>query len=122
MAWPVEGGKIEPRKFNYEQLNDLFTSIMTSKAKLVAQRGDVDKPAKDAQDKLNEYVKEQLPGLASKDLVHAEREHEEARHSPAPGQRESQSGHRSTTSAARAWWIAASPATSAPIRCWFPSR
>ena len=41
---------------------------MTSKAKLVAQRGDLDKPAKDAQDKLNEYVKEQLPGLASKDL------------------------------------------------------
>ena len=41
---------------------------MTSKAKLVAQRGDVDKPAKDAQDKLNEYVKENLPGLASKDL------------------------------------------------------
>ena len=41
---------------------------MTSKAKLVAQRGEVDQPAKDAQDKLNEYVKEQLPGLASKDL------------------------------------------------------
>ncbi len=68
VAWPVEGNKIEPRKFNYEQLNDLFTSIMTAKAKLVAQRGEVDQPAKDAQDKLNEYVKEQLPGLASKDL------------------------------------------------------
>jgi len=68
VMWPVEGGKLEPRKFIYQQLNDLFTSIMTSKAKLVAQRGDLDKPAKDAQDKLNDYVKEQLPGLASKDL------------------------------------------------------
>ncbi len=68
VAWPVEGGKIEVRKFNYEELNNLFTSIMTAKAKLVAERGEVDQPAKDAQDKLNEYVKEQLPGLASKDL------------------------------------------------------
>ena len=46
----------------------LFISIMQSKAKLVAQRGEVDQPAKDAQDKLNEYVKENLPGLASRDL------------------------------------------------------
>src|ERR1019366_3928376 len=68
VVWPVEGGKVEPRKFNYQQLNDLFISIMASKAKLLAQRGAVDKPAKDAQDKLNEYVKEQLPGLASRDL------------------------------------------------------
>ena len=68
VAWPVEGGKIEQEKFNYDKLNGLFVSIMQSKAKLVAQRGDVDQPAKDAQDKLNEYVKEQLPGLASKDL------------------------------------------------------
>lgn len=68
VAWPVEGGKIEQDKFNYDKLNGLFVSIMQSKAKLVAQRGDVDQPAKDAQDKLNEYVKEQLPGLASKDL------------------------------------------------------
>jgi len=68
VVWPVEGGKVEPRKFNYDQLNGLFVSIMTSKAKLVAKRGDVDQPAKDAQDKLNQYVKEQLPGLASKDI------------------------------------------------------
>jgi len=68
VAWPVEGNKIEQRKFTYVELNNLFTSIMTSKAKLVAQRGSVDQPAKDAQDKLNEYVKEQLPGLAAKDL------------------------------------------------------
>ena len=68
VAWPVEGGKIEQDQFNYEKLNGLFVSIMQSKAKLVAQRGDIDQPAKDAQDKLNAYVKEQLPGLASKDL------------------------------------------------------
>ena len=68
VAWPVEGGRVEARKFTYQELNDLFTSIMNGKAKLVAQRGDVDKPAKDAQDKVNEYVKEQLPGMASRDL------------------------------------------------------
>src|SRR6266849_6221120 len=68
VAWPVEGDKIEPQKFDYDKLNGLFLSIMQSKAKLVAQRGDVNQPAKDAQDKLNEYVKEQLPGLASRDL------------------------------------------------------
>ena len=68
VAWPVEGGKIEPRKFNYDQLNSLFVSIMNSKAKLVAERGKVDQPTKDAVDKQAEYVKEQLPGLASKDI------------------------------------------------------
>src|SRR5258708_21781756 len=65
VAWPVEGDKIDPQKFDYEKLNGLFLSIMQGKAKLVAQRGDVDQPAKDAQDKLNEYVKEQIPCLAS---------------------------------------------------------
>jgi len=68
VAWPVEEGKIVPTKYNYQQLNDLFTSIMSSKAKLVADRGKVDQPEKDAQDKLNEYGKEQLPGLAARDL------------------------------------------------------
>ena len=68
VAWPVEGGKIVPTKYNYQQLNDLFTSIMSAKAKLVAERGKVDQPEKDAQDKLSEYVKEQLPGLAARDL------------------------------------------------------
>ena len=67
--WPVEGDKVVPTKYNYQQLNDLFTSIMSSKAKLVADRGKVDQPEKDAQDKLAEYVKEQLPGLASRDLA-----------------------------------------------------
>ena len=74
VAWPVEGGKVEPRKFNYQQLNDLFTSIMTSKAKLVAQRGDVDKPAKDAQDKLNEYREGAAPRTGLKRSVHHERD------------------------------------------------
>src|SRR6267142_2319942 len=41
---------------------------MSAKAKLVAERGKVDQPEKDAQDKLSEYVKEQLPGLAARDL------------------------------------------------------
>ena len=68
VAWPVEGGNIVPTKYNYQQLNDLFTSIMSSKAKLVADRGKVDQPEKDAQDKLSEFVKEQLPGLAARDL------------------------------------------------------
>jgi cytochrome c1 len=68
VAWPVEGGKIVPTRYNYRQLNDLFTSIMSAKAKLVAERGKVDQPEKDAQDKLSEYVKEQLPGLAARDL------------------------------------------------------
>jgi cytochrome c551/c552 len=68
VAWPVEGGKIQPTNYNYQRLNDLFTSIMSGKAKLVAQRGQVDQPEKDANDKLNEYVKEQLPGLAARDL------------------------------------------------------
>src|SRR6267378_2621668 len=66
--WPVEGDKIVPTKYNYQQLNELFTSIMSSKARLVAERGKVDQPEKDAQDKLSEYVKEQLPGLAARDL------------------------------------------------------
>ncbi len=68
VARPVEGGKIVPTKYNYQQLNDLFTSIMSGKARLVAERGKVDQPEKDAQDKLSEYVKEQLPGLAARDL------------------------------------------------------
>ena len=68
VAWPVEDGRVIPTKYNYQQLNDLFTSIMAGKAKLVAQRGQVDQPEKDAQDKLAEYVKEQLPGLAARDL------------------------------------------------------
>ena len=43
--------------------------MMSSKAALVAQRGDIDKPAKDAQAALDEFVKEKLPGLGSADLA-----------------------------------------------------
>jgi cytochrome c551/c552 len=67
--WPVKGGKVVPTKYNYPQLNELFTSIMSSKARLVAERGKVDQPEKDAQDNLNAYVKEHLPGLAARDLA-----------------------------------------------------
>src|SRR5258706_189813 len=73
--WPVEGDKVVPTKYNYQHLNDLFTSIMSSKARLVAERGKVDQPEKDAQDKLAEYVKEQLPGLTSRDLDSVEKAH-----------------------------------------------
>lgn len=66
--WPVEGGKTEIRKMNYQTLTDTFTGIMSRKADLVAQRGAADQVTKDAQIKLNQYVAEQLPGLASADL------------------------------------------------------
>jgi len=66
--WPVDGGKSEIRKMNYQSLTDTFTGIMAQKANLVAQRGEADQATKDAQAKLDEYVKEQLPGLAYADL------------------------------------------------------
>src|SRR5258708_32101876 len=53
---PVEGDKAAPTNNNSHQVNHLFTSIMSSKARLVADRGKVDQPEKDAQDKLSEYV------------------------------------------------------------------
>jgi cytochrome c551/c552 len=68
VPWPVDGGRIEQKQFDYQRLTDMFTSIMDAKAQLVAKRGQIDRPAKDAQDKLNEYVKEQIPGMASGDL------------------------------------------------------
>ena len=60
VTWPEDGGKVELKKYNYDDLNGLFVSIMQSKAKLVAQRCDVDQPAKDAQDKLARRVKPTL--------------------------------------------------------------
>jgi cytochrome c551/c552 len=69
VLWPVDGGKQEVKKFDYQLLTDTFTSIMAEKARLVAQKGKADQAAKDAQDKLDEYVKEQLPGLRSGDLA-----------------------------------------------------
>ncbi len=64
--WPVEGGKIETaKKFSATELANLFTSIMAAKATLVGQRATVDQPAKDVQQKLNDYVKENLPGMSA---------------------------------------------------------
>jgi cytochrome c551/c552 len=66
--WPDEKG-VDSRKMTADDLASTFTSIMSNRAALVAQRGDVDKPAKDAQSTLDEYVKENLPGLGSSDLA-----------------------------------------------------
>src|SRR4029077_12421221 len=52
-----------------DDLDSTLTSILSNRDALVAQRGDVDKPAKDAQAALDEYVKENLPGLGSSDLA-----------------------------------------------------
>ncbi len=37
---------------------------MAKKAELVTKQGEVDTPAKDAQDKLNDYMKRSLPGMS----------------------------------------------------------
>ncbi|MGB0035142.1 MAG: hypothetical protein WBP79_06685 [Candidatus Acidiferrales bacterium] len=67
--WPVAGGKIEPNKvFTADELNDTFTSIMAQRAALVGKRGDIDRPAKDAQAELGKYVADHLPGLSSASL------------------------------------------------------
>ena len=67
--WPVAGGKIEKNKaFTGDQLNDTFTTIMAERAALVAKRGELDKPAKDAQTELAQYVSDHLPGLNSASL------------------------------------------------------
>ena len=67
--WPAAEGKLEKnRKFNYDDLNNTFTELMAHRAQLVAQRGEVDKPAKDAREKLATYVADRLPGLGSATL------------------------------------------------------
>src|SRR5579862_6289928 len=65
--WPTESG-VAPKSFNYDSLTSTFTALMSQKADLVAKRGDVDKPGKDAQAALDSLVKEKLPGLGSADL------------------------------------------------------
>lgn len=67
LNWPTANGA-ELRKFNYDDLNNTFTGIMSQKAALVAKRGDQDKTAKEAQVTLDAFVKERLPGLGSTDL------------------------------------------------------
>ncbi len=66
--WPVSETKTEERKFDYDELNNTFTEILGKRAALVAQRGEIDKPAKEAHEKLNLYVSERLPGLSSSTL------------------------------------------------------
>ena len=67
LNWPTANGTA-PRKFNYDDLNNTFTGIMSEKATLVGKRGDQDKSAKDAQTTLDAFVKERLPGLGSADM------------------------------------------------------
>ncbi len=69
VAWPVASGGTEVRKLNYDQLSQLFTDLMATKAEKVAERGDADEAVKDAQQALNDFVKEKLPGLGSADLA-----------------------------------------------------
>jgi cytochrome c551/c552 len=67
--WPLGDGKIQKDKpFTGDELNDVFTGIIAQRAALVGQRGDVDKPAKEARDALNLYASEHLPGLSSTSL------------------------------------------------------
>jgi cytochrome c551/c552 len=67
--WPVADGKIQKDKpFTGDELNEAFTGIMAQRAALVAQRGEVDKPAKAARLELAQYTSEHLPGLSSASL------------------------------------------------------
>jgi cytochrome c551/c552 len=64
VEWPLANGGTEIRKLNYDQLNRTFTELMAQKAELVTKRGEVDAPVKEAQDKLNDFVKKSLPGVS----------------------------------------------------------
>ncbi|MFZ3332011.1 MAG: hypothetical protein WA197_15355 [Candidatus Acidiferrales bacterium] len=67
--WPNADGTVQKNKtFTGDQLNDTFTSIIAQRAALVAKRGDIDKPAKDARAELAQYTSEHLPGLSSTSL------------------------------------------------------
>jgi len=66
---PVAGGGVQAQRLNYDQLSQLFTNLMAEKAAEVAERGDVDQAVKDAQQALNEFVKEKLPGISANDLA-----------------------------------------------------
>jgi cytochrome c551/c552 len=68
LNWPTANGT-QLKNFNYYDLNSMFTGIMAQKAALVAQRGDNDKSAKEAQLALDGFVKDRLPGLGSADLT-----------------------------------------------------
>ncbi|MGH9776131.1 MAG: hypothetical protein ACRD50_14425 [Candidatus Acidiferrales bacterium] len=67
--WPRGGGEVEKgKKFTADELLIEFSGIMSNRAQLVAQRGEIDKPAKDASAKLAAFLDEKLPGLASSTL------------------------------------------------------
>jgi cytochrome c551/c552 len=66
--WPVTEDRVERRIFHYDELNDTFTDILAKRAALVAERGEIDKPAKDARTELATYLAEKLPGLNSATL------------------------------------------------------
>ncbi len=66
---PVAGGGVQAQKLNYDQLSQLFANLMAAKAAKVAEQGDADQAVKDAQQALNEYVKEKLPGISANDLA-----------------------------------------------------
>ena len=63
--WPVSESQIERRTMYYDDLNSTFTDILGKRAALVAERGDIDKPTKDARTALATYLSEKLPGLNS---------------------------------------------------------
>ncbi len=63
--WPIGGGKTIQKSFNFDSLNQTFADIINQRAALVAQRGENDKAAKQAQLRLTEYLKVHLPGLSS---------------------------------------------------------
>jgi hypothetical protein len=67
--WPIADGKVQKNKvFTADELNDTFTSIMADRAALVAKRGDIDKPVKEAREALAQYTGDHLPGLSSTSL------------------------------------------------------
>ena len=66
--WPVSETQTEQRTMYYDELNSTFTDILSKRATLVAQRGDIDKPAKEASAALTTYLAEKLPGLNSSTL------------------------------------------------------
>jgi cytochrome c2 len=66
--WPTAEG-ITTRTFDYDQLNATFAELMARKAALVAQRGQADLPARNAQVQRDELVRERLAGLSSSDLT-----------------------------------------------------
>jgi cytochrome c551/c552 len=66
--WPISENQTEQRTMYYDELNSTFTDILSKRAGLVGERGDIDKPAKEASAALATYLAEKLPGLNSSTL------------------------------------------------------